>query len=1043
MNESILEALMRLFALVAFVNEKGQPGIERAVVKDYLHRQFSSSIVEKYLRAFDKYLTEYHPDLTLASHDEKREQSVFTSRAVNKLCNKLNTELETSQKVIVLIYLLDFIESGNDLSSYQFRFIEGVSKGLNIPHEDYLNARYFTFDELDKIGTPENILIIDGQESIIHKEHKHQYIPRMEGRFFVLHIADTNTLVFRYSGNETIFLNGHNIKEHRSYIWAPGSVIKNNRFGAVYYIWAASQFNNTTKESHFVFEATNIEFSYGNSHNGLKRFNLNEESGRLIGIIGGSGSGKSTLLKVLAGIIKPDHGTIKINGYDIHKQGPDIEGLIGYVPQDDFLIKELTVFENLYYTAKLSFSNYSEENIFNLVDKALIDFDLVEARDLQVGDSLNTYLSGGQRKRLNIALELLREPAVLFIDEPTSGLSSMDSEKVMTLLKRQTIKGKLVFANIHQPSSDIFKQLDKLLVVDQGGRVIWYGNPIDAITYVKKANHYADYETSECLTCGNINAEQILRNVEARIVDVNGRLTRNRKTSPQEWYNLYMKEIDPIIQNIKREHTSIPPESNFSPPTRWEQIKLYFKRDLKAKLKNQQYLLVTLLEAPVLALLLAFYTRSSRDIEGNITNYAYGLNHNIPAFIFMSVIVALFLGLIISAEEIFKDRKLLERERFLNLSRSGYLFSKAFILFTISAIQMLSFVLISHYLLEIKGMQWRYFLLLFSTSCWANIIGLNISSGFKSVITIYILVPLILVPQLLFSGVVVEFNNLNRTIQAYKYVPAIGDAMTSRWAYEGLMVTQFRDNKYEKPLFKEEQNMSNAQYMKSYDIPYLLDQLEDLFKTTNTGTTTKETEKTRKLLANEIKKLNTGKTAAKKEICSLLEQNDLNEENFNKVKRFLEHEKEYQNSIYIHSLRKKDIILRQLIEEKGGASELTDFKNRYANSQLAKLVRNEKELMPYFIFNDQLIKLKDPIFTIPDSKNGRAHFYAPVKNIGGKYFDTYWFNMLVIWIASLFFFVVLYFDILLKAFKYFENLRLRRFNRQFLNAVRKQQAGSR
>jgi ABC-type multidrug transport system ATPase subunit len=176
-----------------------------------------------------------------------------------------------------------------------------------------------------------------------------------------------------------------------------------------------------------------------------------------IGIIGGSGSGKSTLLKVLAGVIKPHKGNIRINGFDIHEEAHELEGIIGYVPQDEFLIKEFTVFENLYFTAKFSFSQFSDEEIYKLVEKALKDFDLVEARDLSVGNSLNTYLSGGQRKRLNIALELLREPAVLFIDEPTSGLSSMDSEKVMILLKRQTLKGKLVFANIHQPSSRYFQ----------------------------------------------------------------------------------------------------------------------------------------------------------------------------------------------------------------------------------------------------------------------------------------------------------------------------------------------------------------------------------------------------------------------------------------------------------------------------------------------------------------------------------------------------------------------------------------------------------
>jgi ABC-type multidrug transport system ATPase subunit len=320
----------------------------------------------------------------------------------------------------------------------------------------------------------------------------------------------------------------------------------------------SSRFIQANAENKFVFTATDIEYNYRNSTNGVKRFNFNEESGRFIGIIGGSGSGKSTLLNVLNGNIKPRNGSIKINGYDIHENKEQVKGIIGYVPQDDLLIKELTVYQNLYYNAKLCFSDTPEYEIENIVEKALVDFDLIEARDLNVGDAFTTILSGGQRKRLNIALELIREPSILFVDEPTSGLSSADTEKVINLLKRQTFKGKLVIANMHQPSSDIYKMLDKLLVMDQGGRIIYYGHPISAITYFKHKAQFPDAEESECLSCGNINTDQILRIVEARVVDVNGRLTRKRKTSPQEWYDMYIKNIDWKIKKISRQILKFP-----------------------------------------------------------------------------------------------------------------------------------------------------------------------------------------------------------------------------------------------------------------------------------------------------------------------------------------------------------------------------------------------------------------------------------------------------------------------------------------------------
>ncbi|GAG56534.1 unnamed protein product, partial [marine sediment metagenome] len=232
--------------------------------------------------------------------------------------------------------------------------------------------------------------------------------------------------------------------------------------------------------------------------------------------MGGSGVGKTILLNILNGKLFPNNGKIKINGYDLYKFKNKLKGLIGFVPQDDLLIEELTVFQNLFYNAKLCFSDYTREEIVQCVEKILADLDLQEIKHLEVGNPLNKFISGGQRKRLNIGLELLREPYVLFIDEPTSGLSSSDSEKVMHLLKDQVRKGKLVIANIHQPSSDIFRMLDRLWILDKGGYPIYTGNPIDAVVYFKKINAQVNAAESECPRCGNVNPEQILHIVESK-----------------------------------------------------------------------------------------------------------------------------------------------------------------------------------------------------------------------------------------------------------------------------------------------------------------------------------------------------------------------------------------------------------------------------------------------------------------------------------------------------------------------------------------------
>ncbi len=1035
MNESVLKALMRLFAMVANVNEEGFARNERDVVSEYLQRQFSKELVDQYLSLFDSYVEEYHQEQKSRLEVELDRVDHDRSNAIATLCEKLNTELEQAQKILVLLYLLDFIYSDEVLSNQELEFIKLVADSLKIPKLEFEDASSFTFDRIEKIKTVSNLLFIDKGLAPENKKIKHIHVEKIEGRIKVLHIVSTNTYVFRYNGNMDLLLNGHNIRPNRTYIWAVGSVLKNSRFGSIYYTWIAGRYIQATTKSNFVFEAKEIEFAYGNGPNGIKPFSLNEESGRLIGIIGGSGSGKSTLLKLLSGIIKPKRGSILINGFDIHKNNQKLEGVIGYVPQNDFLIKELTVFENLRYNARLSFSHYSDELISQVVDEALMNFDLVEARDLRVGDGLNTYLSGGQRKRLNIALELIREPSILFVDEPTSGLSSADSEKVMNLLKRQTFKGKLVFANIHQPSSEIFKLFDKLLVVDQGGRVIYYGNPHEAIGYFKRINHYVDAEESECLTCGNINPDQILRNVEARVVDVNGRLTRDRKISPEEWHSLYIEKIEPNIRKINRPYTNVIPESLYQIPGRWEQVKIFFGRDFWAKLKNHQYLFITLLEAPVLALILAFYTRSSKDMSGLPVNYNFGMNENLPAYLFMTVIVSLFLGLVLSAEEIFRDRKIMERERFLNLSRFSYLSSKINILFLISAIQMLLFVAVGNTLLEIRDMSWRYFLILFSASCWANMVGLNISSGFKSVITIYILVPLILVPQLLFSGVVVNFHNLNRSIYSAKTVPLVGELMTSRWAYETLVVTQFKDNRFQKEIFHPEMQISETMFKKAFLIPKLRKVVDECNGSSNENPLFKKNNSIQ-LLINETEKIGADLNINTDNILADLRKGRFTDSNAIALNKFYNLAWKNYHSKYLKAVGEREKTLSTLNSLYAGNEGLTSMKYKYANNKLSALAKNDNEMVEYVVFDNEIVRLRDPIYTLPWLNNGRAHFYAPYKKFMGVYFDTFWFNLLVIWISTGFWFVCLYYDLLRKLITYFENMQMQRFNRRVLKIVK-------
>ena len=1034
MNELMLKELMRLFAIVS--NIKGEESVtKRNIVMDYLDRQYSYEVVQKYIDFFDEQVRSFQQLNPHSMLTDNSVQQIKAEQAIIELCKQINEELEHEQKIILLISLLDFFHSGQKHNPNELSLVGTVASSLKVTREEYSDAKAFTLNEIEKINKG-CLLFIRPIDAECLPHTKQIALDKLDSEIIVLWISSSNTYVLRYYGKMVLMMNGQRMEPGRSYIWPVGGVLRNPLIRSFYYTWVTRQFNQVSVGNKFVFTAEDIVFGYLNSKNGIKRFNLNEESGRLVGIIGGSGSGKSTLLNVLNGNLKPQEGSVKINGWDIHINKERAKGIIGYVPQDDLLIKELSVYENLYFNTRLCSSDYDEGQIHALIEEALLDFDLLEARDLKVGDSFAAILSGGQRKRLNIALELIREPSILLVDEPTSGLSSADSENVISLLKRQTIKGKLVIANIHQPSSDVFKMFDKLLVMDQGGRVIYYGHPIGAITYFKQAVHYADAEETECLNCGNINTDEILRIVESREVDANGRLTRQRKISPELWYQRFLKNIDTKTKLIERAHDSSIPKSNFKTPGHFEQFTIYLKRDLLAKYYNKQYLVIMALEAPLLAFILAFFSKNFNYINGK-PRYYFGENAGLPAFLFMAVIVALFLGLIISAEEIFKDRKILKREKFLNLSRSSYLLSKISILFMISAVQTLVFVLIGNSMLEIRGMLFPYWFVLFTASCWSNLVGLNISSGFKSVVTIYILVPLILVPQLIFSGVILDFSKMHYSIANDKEVPIIGDNMASRWAYEALAVTQYKNNRYTRYFYDAESRAKNAGYFRSYAIPGLIEITDDTRDLYYNRVDNFRYLSNLQILRGEIDKIIQDIGSKRPPFLDSISHTFYKPALNASITAFLDRAAIVYRNRYNRAVDERDSIYRQLVSDLGGKDQVMSFRQQYDNKQLASVVTQEKELQYYTLHDGEMISIKNAVFREPLGNNGRAHFYAPFKRIFNLKIDTFWFNMLLTWIFNLLSLVFLYFDAIRKILDYFETIRLNRLNQIKLNRLMK------
>ena len=983
MSEEVLNAILRLLAIVASEDTVSEE--ERTFIQNFLRESLDQETARKYMQIFDKLVAEDH--------------AVDLSKHIKKICDQINFEQTAQQKVVVILNLVILIAADGVVTDRENQLLYMIGDYLNVPKDiiDLIKA-FIIHQERSKI-TSSNVLIIDDGQQPVNPVCKHLVNEEVDGFIFVLNIPKVDLFFLKYMGEKNILLNGEIMRTDKIYNFSTGSSIKFQN-SAIYHSEVVGLFRDLSDEHKLTFVAKDVTFKFRNGKVGLFNINVQEESGRLIALMGGSGAGKSTLLNVLNGNETPTSGEVRINGIDIHKKS--IEGIIGYVPQDDLLIEELTVFDNLYFAAKLCFKDQGDQKLKELVNHTLESLGLFETRNLKVGSPLDKTISGGQRKRLNIGLELLREPSVLFVDEPTSGLSSRDSENIMDLLKELALKGKLVFVVIHQPSAEIFRMFDNLLILDVGGYQIYYGNPAEAVPYFKKAVKIVDQGR-------NNGPEQIFNIIESKVVNEFGNFTKKRKITPEEWWQIYQDQLE----TGEFSEADATPQKTSEIPGKLSQWKTFTIRDFKSKITNRQYLTINLLEGPLLAILLSFIIRYMPE---DTTIYHFKENLNIPVFFFMSVIVALFMGLTVSAEEIIRDRKVLKREEFLHLSRLSYLFSKVFILFSLSAIQTISFVILGELIMGVKGMTLIFWLTLFSVSCFANTLGLIISAAFKSAVTVYILIPLLIIPQIILSGVVVSFDKLNPVITTEDKVPMIGEIMTSRWAFEALAVNQFVNNDFESQFYHQDKIMADSEFKTTYLLPRLTADLEYANHHLQHGTEQEKKEATYRL--------KTVKNEFTKELTRIgfehfPQYESLTEDGFtptlhDEAIKFISDLKRFYYQRFNAANGEKNDLLKSLTATPEKEDALNELRRDYENEAISFMVKNTATEHRILEHNNHLIQKIYPVYMDPEypdhALDFRAQFFQPNKHFAGNLYPTPVFNIVIIWVMTIIMFIALYFN---------------------------------
>ena len=329
-------------------------------------------------------------------------------------------------------------------------------------------------------------------------------------------------------------------------------------------------------------------------------------------------------------------------------------------------------------------------------------------------------------------------------------------------------------------------------------------------------------------------------------------------------------------------------------------------------------------------------------------------------------------------------------------------------MFFISLIQTASFVIVGNLVFEIKGMFLPYWFVLFSVSCFSNLVGLNISGAFDSAVTIYILIPFLIIPQMILSGVMVKYDKLNPAITTQTQVPLIGEVMTARWAFEGLAVYQFKNNEFEKNFFDVNKTLSTATYQKDAWLNKLYDKINQAVR--NKDVSGENIDLIKRELKREASNIDNDKLKT--------QLNNADAASIVQLKTTLDDLKKFYRWQYNTATALKDRIVKSFTSE-----ELDRLQSEYANESLRdELLRHDQKNM-MIETRHSILRNFEPVYMdgTPTSFIW-SQFYVSRKHAFGNYYDTFWVNMIVIWLMTFMLSFTLYFNVLVKVLRGAQNV---------------------
>ena len=496
---------------------------------------------------------------------------------------------------------------------------------------------------------------------------------------------------------------------------------------------------------------------------------LTIQPNEFVGLLGPSGAGKSTLMDSLNGMRPATSGYVLINNLDLYRHLDSLKQSIGYVPQDDIIHRELTVYRTLYYVARLRLSrDVSTKEIDQIINEVMDVTGLSERRDVPVAQ-----LSGGQRKRVSIAVELITKPSVIFLDEPTSGLDPATEEKIMKLFRQIAESGRTVILTTH--AMENVKLFDKIVVLMRG-KLVFYGSPQEALAHVKAESFKDLYDKLEDPVNEQIAAMPALPPNASKSQKQAYKQQREQIAEhvADQW-KIKFQNTEQYRRNVVEPLSVLPRDGRAAAPPRrhpsvFDQVRQWgtlTRRYLEVLSRDKFNLLILFAQAPIIAFLT--YLVVGHKLPRDFPYFVLGL-------------VALWFGTSVASREIIRERPVYTRERMVNLGLMPYVWSKIFVLALIVSFQCLMLfgsIKILHYLglMSVPGWLLPQLFIVGITSMVGISLGLFVSAIVKTSEMATSLVPLILIPQILFSGLVGVPAGASKVI---------GTLMPATWAFDGL-----------------------------------------------------------------------------------------------------------------------------------------------------------------------------------------------------------------------------------------------------------------